>query len=1103
MPSISVTLQIDADGIAGLAAVPKQLESLVTAARNNLSSIHTGEAAGNPFSSLLGDLQSLAGQVANVPDLGPVLAPVQSLARGLPDAGFVSLSGLSRGVDDVMGVFGPVKDLVLSGKLNMTLEQGAQKAVDLVGGLLKPGDAATSVLTQLERAFDMFRVIQSWDRKTPSPAALADFLGQFLAGVPADLLEKPYAVLRRALDPLKQVLPEGAELTTWRGALQERSEFWARANARLAGPNIDWAGLETSLQGELQLLIDLRAKRDRLISASLSNLGSLDFSALDQLSAAVGTVERPVEFRLSKIMEGIRSHIEELATSLENWAPTPDELQSLVNGLSTSFRTYLEESPLGELRALLLRFHHRLMLALESLPFKDLASKVEKALLDVAKAVDVIDPDIIRKPVHEFFESIDSRIREIPLADVQHAIDSVWQSARDVFQQIRTQLANLRDTLSGLVDRVKDLSQQLQPVLDEVEKGVETIRTELDAFDLNGPASVIVDDLHKLRDTIAGIDYSKIPGPALSALHAGAQFLRGLDVAGTVNPPLNDALAGVDPTPELVKVTATLSQATANLRAIDPASVAQQLDKPADDLLKVLNEFGPEKLRGLLLNAIRPIEDALKQLDFAHLLSPATNLYAELLAKVDAVLNPDAIFAPLAELVQPVVDAIDLVRPSNLIATVTSHAGPMAEAASAAANPPEAISNAKSLLKAIPEAAESREKLFGYRPGDLLLPVIEMYRHFTQALDHVSEEVLDQAAKVFQHNLTGRLQALLPSSIGLEVESSLQVAIGEFDTTRVTQRLDRAALEYQSFVSGFTSVSAGLGNGDAAVASRIGALLGQLDPLLLMPSPAQSEGLVAASARVRAGVRLEGIQSVAPQLVALESMFPAFLRGAEAGAASLRTFLRDLDPAPVRIAVNTAFDRIGKRIVALQEPLMKGLDQLMKLVEDFVLPITPGALLALGDRLHEAVREQLLALHPDRFRDELKVVFDTVKAQLKASDPGILVDELNQQRDFLIRTLRDFVTQLQPDLSDFVKLQQDLATLKPSELLKPAVESLKPVTALIGKIDVKTVLEPLVDAIARVRAQVPDVVAEIEAALDEVLNAIPEGGGTSASVRVG
>jgi hypothetical protein len=123
-----------------------------------------------------------------------------------------------------------------------------------------------------------------------------------------------------------------------------------------------------------------------------------------------------------------------------------------------------------------------------------------------------------------------------------------------------------------------------------------------------------------------------------------------------------------------------------------------------------------------------------------------------------------------------------------------------------------------------------------------------------------------------------------------------------------------------------------------------------------------------------------------------------------------------------------------------------------------------------------------------------------VKAQLKAFDPAILVDELNHQRDVLIQTLRDFVTQIQPDLSEFVKLQQDLAALKPSEILKPAVESLKPVADLLGKIDVKIILEPLIDAIAKVRAQVPEVVAEIEAALDEVLNAIPGGGGASVSV---
>ena len=82
MPSISTTLQISTGGLAALQAVPQQLESLVNAARSNLSSIHTGAAAGNPFSALLGNFQTLAGQAANLPDFGPVLAPVQSLVVG-------------------------------------------------------------------------------------------------------------------------------------------------------------------------------------------------------------------------------------------------------------------------------------------------------------------------------------------------------------------------------------------------------------------------------------------------------------------------------------------------------------------------------------------------------------------------------------------------------------------------------------------------------------------------------------------------------------------------------------------------------------------------------------------------------------------------------------------------------------------------------------------------------------------------------------------------------------------------------------------------------------------------------------------------------------
>ena len=243
----------------------------------------------------------------------------------------------------------------------------------------------------------------------------------------------------------------------------------------------------------------------------------------------------------------------------------------------------------------------------------------------------------------------------------------MWNEVKSVLQQIDTQLTGVKDTLTALTSRVNDLTQQLKPILDTVSKDIDTIKAMLNSFDLKEPASLIVDDLHQLRDKLAAVDFSVIPGPALSGLHAGAQLLRGLDVAGAVNPPLGDALAKVDPTPQLQSVTVSLSGATVNLRAVDPSSVVAQLDKPVDDLLRALNEFGPEKLNRLLLEAIRPVEDALHQLDFGQILSPLTKAFADLFAKVDGVLNPDPIFAPLDKLVQPVVDAIDAVQPSRFI----------------------------------------------------------------------------------------------------------------------------------------------------------------------------------------------------------------------------------------------------------------------------------------------------------------------------------------------------------------------------------------------------------------------------------------------------
>jgi hypothetical protein len=171
----------------------------------------------------------------------------------------------------------------------------------------------------------------------------------------------------------------------------------------------------------------------------------------------------------------------------------------------------------------------------------------------------------------------------------------------------------------------------------------------------------------------------------------------------------------------------------------------------------------------------------------------------------------------------------------------------------------------------------------------------------------------------------------------------------------------------------------------------------------------------------------------------------------------------------------------------------------MGVVEEFLLPVSPGHVIQLGRRLHAALKEQILAVHPNTFKDEVQLIFDAVKAKLRAFDPAFLADELNGLRDSLIAALRALVDQLLPDMAPFVELQERLAQLKPSQILRPAVEALKPVTDAIALLDVNTLAQPLIDAVDRVRRDIPEVVSRVEGGLDDVLAAIPEGGASGAS----
>jgi len=1097
------SIAISPGDLETLRSVPAQIATLASTATRTLEAVRAGADGGNPVSALLAGLSSLSEQAGRLPSIEPLLGPVRQLTASLPRGALADLTAIGGEIDRVLGMLGPLKDTVLSGKIDQSLTDAIARTLDSTGSLFQPGGEVGRVLGDLEDALGVFRAVVEWQHRPPRPDEVAELIARGLAGVPPNLLAAPAAALDAALAPLASIPPAGSDLELWRQAPQRRQQVWKTLGTRVgASGSVDWGQLEIDLHAESRALLDARAARDRLLAATLAGLGRIDLRALGQVGASLAGVPKVRDLRFSPIVAGLRRQLESTAQDLESWAPTEDEARALVRRLVERLLAYLEQSPIGRVRALLVDFQQRLLLAIEALPFRDLARDAEQVLRRVAAAIDVVDPRIVRKPVHDFFAGLEGKLDEVSGEIVRGALGSLTRDVETTITQINTEVGRLRDTLQGLVAQLKTFAAAAAPALAAVVQSRGAITATLESFDLTESAAGVVENLHTLRDILQSLDLSALPDPALSALRTGATVLREIDVAGTVNPELEKALAAVDPTALIEEVAQGIAGLTEQLAMLDPASLSRELDAPVNALLDALSKLGPESFRALVNAALNPLEDAVSRLDVSQLFAPITQLHAELTARVDAVLDPERIFAPLDALFQPLVDIVDGLRPSRFVDKLTSHGDSFAESLSRPGGPPASVVSA-GLKAAMPAGPEAEDDLFGFRVGDLLIPLIDLHRLFAQAFDRLDDQLLASVGRQVQSGLHGALQALNPASVSLRVGTSLAGVRAEFEPAQVSRRLGEAVQAYHTTAAAIGAAArSNLPAAEAAIATRVLALLGPVHPLQLMPDPAQFEGVRGASAQLEARVDLRSLRSAFPGLAQVDRLIPDFLKTPDLGAGTIRQALRDLDPGPLRDDINQIFDRLGRRIVGLKDVLLAALAELGRVVEEFLLPITPGNLVSLADRLHAGLKQQILELRPNRFKDEVTLLFDTVKRQLAAFNPALIVQELNALRDHLIQKIRGLVTQLLPDPALFAETQARLAALKPSVLLAPLTQTLAPVTQALATLDPQALFQPLIDAIARVRTDLPQTIAAVEAALDEVLAVFPEGGPAGASVQV-
>lgn len=1110
MPALS--LDIDAGALAQLAELPEQILAAVATARAALDGADSGDGA-NPLGALLAGLGDLPGQLGSLPDLGDALGPLRALGDLVPAGLAGSAAGALDALGSLTGLLGPLAALV-EGDPGPAVAAAVDQLAGLTGVLGEQSEAAGSVTGDLRQFFTMLASLDGWATAAPPAAEVARLVAKAFLGADLDLLAGPAAALDDALAALGDVLPDGADLDRWRAGLAGLEATWAGFEARVNGPAIDWLAIELDLQAVGRAQIELLAVRDRLLAGAVAALGRLDLGGLGAVAAALRAVPEVPEVRLTPILDGFVAQLRSVRDGLERWELSADDVRRVVRGLLQRLRDAIDRSPVGEIRRWLLGFEQRVLALVGGLPLRAIADEITGTLDGIAAAVDDVDLAGLLAPVTQLGDRIGATIAELGGDAVRNTVGAVWDAVEGALGDARNILTQLRDALTAVTGPLTEFSSRVGPAVTAITELVAQVRAVVDAFDLAQPAAAVVDTLHRARDTVAAIDVSLLPEAAVQLVGEAAAALAGIDIAGAINGPIVDALDAVDPGPALAAAADVLADVAAQLAVLDPSQLVATLEAPVGEVLDGLAALDPTRLRTLVDDAVAPVREAIGALDATAVLAPATQAFAAMVDKLDSVLDPAPLFAPLQAAYQPIVDLVEALDPAALLDLVAPHVEGVTGSFGGAAGGtvgPGAVTGGGSGFAGLPTTVDASDDLFGFRPGDLLVPLIDLHQRLMSAVEGLAAGLLDEVAGVLGQAFGGRLAALRPDAVLGRIDAALARVEGEVGVVATTAAAAGGALAYQRVTARLAVAARTAAGPDGAVSARISAALPALDPLRLVADGGSAAAL-AAGARVAATrADLAALRTAwAVGAGRLERLLPDFLGSADGPGGSrldgngLLGALRSLDPAPVRVEVNALFDEAGQFLAGLGDVVGAAFDEVGDALEDLLLPLNPTALFGLVTRIHAGVLAQVNALAPATLAEHVRLVFAAVRRQLEALDPGQLAEQVDAVRAGLLAALDSLLDGLLPDPAPLRALQQELESLRPSQLLAPVTASLAPLSDLAATLDVDALVGPLTESLDRVKDQVPAVIAQLEAAFDEVLLAFPKGGvsGVSGSVSV-
>jgi hypothetical protein len=835
---------------------------------------------------------------------------------------------------------------------------------------------------------------------------------------------------------------------------------------------LDVGQVQAEVEGAIAVLrgADL-APLERTLAAALSGLQPfLSFDLRDASTHALDDLLHTVEDALAGHVARIEAFdpaviTQPLADGIGRVTGVAEELTARIHEITVAVRAALD----------------RVKGILTALPFEEITAALQSVLAPVTAALD--------------------RIREI-VADVQAALDTAARNATEAIEQVEDVVDGFKTDVEALFAQASTFVEglDLESVVGEVAGRVQQFSDLLAQAEMKPYFDTAVDVIGTTADVVAAVPFGLLPESMKADVDAAVRPIRQTDVRAVEREV--EGLLGItadgkfelrgDLEDAVAEIQEKYDALLAAIREHDPRRYLQQIDTELARLAQRIRDISPQLALEPVRDAIQQVQDAIGELDLERELEPLTAAFEQVRAALDE-------YSP-ARLIQPIEQRVREAREALVAAVRLDQWRP-----------------------ALDDLAERALALL-----DQLDP-IRLEGQIIRLLEE-AKTLVDQMPEVrFGGWLGSVLTALLTGTGGRVYPWSFEAVLGWLESGSGAAALNARAAHIADAVARTRSAleAVDVGALSVGITARVQAVrpgVARLSAELPAGSPARDQ-LAAAMARLEVEVVFGGLAANRQRYLAAvvaaatlgETLRRTGLSDAEVALGQLRAafdplravtgLLRDLlahmgitgfegglrgvlrealavaPPARLAGLALPVFRALHGRIEALLQavltPVREAIDALQELVE--AIDLQP-----LSDAVDDAYREvlaQVDALDPARLLKEPLQAFSSLQDDLRAFDPlsGLIT---------VLEALRDTAARV-------------LTKLSAQEILASPLAIYDHVLGELAKLDLGSLLGPVLDQLDAIALQVDVGLDETVEAFERLQQALPAGGGgSSASVSI-